>query len=473
MNRRIVFIAVMLLVIASMGIVLFILNNEQEIPRETSSAAPAIEEYIYNTENYELNFITVLNSHGEYTLTVGDDIVIKGHEDLPLDIFNIFHILDVSGKLGSRGVITEEADNYSIFGLDPPQAQVYIQPQNGEAVSLFIGSSAPDGGVYVKLGGSMQVNLASYSDVRLFLSGFLELIDTSITPSVRKNQSGAFIFEKIILGGRVREEISITNSAPVNDVFAHIASPYQIIIPVNIPVSIEKTSVIESLFGLKAGRAAAVLSDDVITRREELNRYGLSQPWSTAEAAGSGADFRILVSKPDGAGKVNILREGTTLIYEAAASNLPWLEVSYFELMDRMVFIPFIDNVASVEIKTPERSITFSLSTEGGALSVNAGSVDIDVGNFRAFYQTLVGTRYDEYSDISAISLPPPFLEIIYNYRSRGISTDIVSFHQASSRRVLTSLNHSRPFFTHSVYTDKILSDLDLVLAGRRVRAYL
>jgi hypothetical protein len=233
---------------------------------------------------------------------------------------------------------------------------------------------------------------------------------------------------------------------------------------------------LEALFGLSADRIAAR-----IAHNGELARYGLAEPWSTAEVTGKpggSADkgpgnFSLRVSKPGSTGMVYIRREGSPLIYEAAAAKLPWLELSWFDLMEKMIILPFIDNIASVEIKTPERSVSFSLAGEGDDLQVKAGGADIEVKNFRSYYQTLIGAMYDEYSDASAAALPPPFLSIIYHYRDSGKSADTVSFHHASSRRVLTSLNRGKPHFTLSAYTDKVLADLDMVLAGQRVRSYL
>jgi hypothetical protein len=227
----------------------------------------------------------------------------------------------------------------------------------------------------------------------------------------------------------------------------------------------EQMHLLESLFGLRADRAVA--------KSEELDRFALAQPWSTAEITGAGGNFRVSTSKPDNAGMVYIHRQGSPLIYEALTTNLPWLEVSYFDLMNRMVHLPFIDNVASVEIKTQTRTVSFSLSGEGNTLTVKAGTIDINARNFRIFYQNLISARFDEYGGVPTAILPPPFLEIVYHYRDTSKSADTVSFHEATGRRVLTSLNRDRAHFTLLAFTDRILSDLELVLAGQPVRSYL
>ena len=470
MNRRIIFIAVMPVILAGLGIALFVLSRPHVPVREQ-----IIEEYIYFVGTggaNALNSVTVRNSLGEYTLNSGDTPVIYGFENVGMYTHNFFRILNTSARLVSRGLVTDEAANLAVFGLAPPRAEVIIEPVSGEAAALLIGSAAPDGNVYVKLGAATRIYLASFFDIDIFLKSPLDFVNTEITLPAQGSQTGMFLFEKITLGGLARqgEEISIVNVESAESAGGLAASPWRIISPVNAAVSMDNMPLIEALFGLSADRFTAQIAGN-----EEPGRYGLAQPWSTAEVSGTHADgtFRLRVSKPDEAGMAYIHREGTPLIFEISAFNLPWLEVSWFELMEKLVIFPFIDSIASVDIKTPERTVTFSLSGTGDGLAVKAGAVDIDTRNFRTFYQTLAGARYDEYSDVFAASLPPPFLEIVYRYRDSGKSADTVSFHQAASRRVLTSLNRGRPHFTFSAYTDQVLADLDLILSGQRVRSYL
>lgn len=121
-----------------------------------------------------------------------------------------------------------------------------------------------------------------------------------------------------------------------------------------------------------------------------------------------------------------------------------------------------------MEVKTPERAVTFSLSGGGDDLQVRAD----DTAIFRTYYQTLLSAMYDEYTDAAPASLSAPFLEIVYRYRD-GRAADTVGFYRATSRRILISLNRGRPFYTFAAYAGKVIADLDLVLRGEKVRPYL
>jgi len=459
-KKQIGFIMVMLVVLAGLGIALFVLGGE--------SAAPPEQVFVTETEYIHIignaRYVTVSNIHGDYTIRLGDDPAIIGFEELPLDIFYFLHFIIMSERLVSRGLVTEAAQDLPGFGLAPPRARVRIRAEAGEA-TVLIGANAPDGNVYVKLDGSPRIYLASPFDVGIFLRDAFALVDTTLTPPPRTSPDGTLVFDRITFGGQVREEITIVQSE-ADRTAVIFRGPYQITSPINAPVGRDQALLLEAVFSLNASRVVAAN-----VSAQELARFGLAEPWSTLEVSGADGTFRLLASRPGSAGTVYIHRPGTPLIFEAFAFTLPWLEISFFELMDRTVLLPHIDTVASIDVLTPGRTVTFSLYGEGTALAVNAGGSALDVRNFRTFYQNLVSARFDEYGGIPFAALPPPFLQVIFHYRDGG--TDTVSFHEAAARRVLTSLNRGRPHFTLEAYTDHILDDLERVLAGQAVRSFL
>jgi hypothetical protein len=300
-------------------------------------------------------------------------------------------------------------------------------------------------------------------------------VNKEITPAGVDNGAGGFFFDRIVMGGTVRgnDEIVIVHNEADADSGGKsiIQNPYRIIRPVATTLNMDRgLPVLQALFGLTASRIIAKIDSPLV-----LGQYGLAEPYSKVTVSGTEGEglgaFTISASKPDAAGNVYILREGTNLVYEAPASGLPWLETTWFDLMERLIILPFIDSVASIEVKIPEKTATFSLAGESDELTVKAGSIDIDTAFFRSYYQTLISAMYEEYGEVPVSSLSNPFVEISYHYRD-GSPPDNVSFYSTESRRVLVSLNGGRPFFTLSVYTDKIQSDLDQILSGKRVQTY-
>jgi hypothetical protein len=489
LNRRIILIALMLVLIICLGIAIFILGKPQAASVREQQF---IEEYTFITgieDAKDISSVRIRNSQGEFILSGGEDgmPVIHGLEGIPIDALYFIRVLNASRQLISRSLITNEAMDQSVdltvFGFNYPQAEVFMESIEGESAILVIGSNAPDNiNVYVKLDGSATVHLASFYDIEILLKNPRDFISTALTPAAQISRTGELPFEKITFGGEIRQgaensgEISIVSINPADKAWT-ISNFSRIISPVNAALGLGSLSVLESLFGLSADRVIAKIED-----KNELMRYGLAEPWSTAKVSrihGAG-DFYLRVSRPDNTGLVYIQREEIPLIYAVSAHKLPWLEVTWFELMEKLILLPFIDSVASVDIKTSIRTVTFLLSGENDRLTVKTSenNMNINSENFRIFYQTLIEARYDEYSDVSAAALTEPFLEIIYRYRDNARPADTIGFyelhlHQGSSRYVFSSLNRGKPYFTRSFYTDKVLADLDLLLAGQRVRSYL
>lgn len=474
--KRIIFIAAALLLSGALGLVFYIMSRPEQ--KDT----PVLAEQAYITNLEDLAGVSVKNAAGSFTVNAGasedEEPLIAGFEDIDMDTFYVRRLLEAAARLVSKELLEEPAD-LAPFGLAPPRAEIRLRTGAGETV-LLAGSPAPDGSsVYLKKEGEAGIHLVNSYDMENYFKGALDFVNLELSPAGTDDGAGGFVFSSVDLGGRVRggEDITIikrppeekSGQAPQAGIFN---SPYRITSPLDFGFSADRgLPLIQPLFGIRAARAAARIGGS-----EDLARYGLDRPYSTATVSGTLGNglggFSIRASEPDAEGKVYVQREGRDIVYEVLSSSLPWLASVWFDFAEKMIILPFIDSVASVEINTPEKKTVFSLSGEGDDLKVKSGTTDVDTGIFRTYYQTLLTASYEEYGDVSARSLQAPFLEIVYRYRD-GKEPDTVSFHAAASRRVLVSLNGGRPFYTLTAYTDKVIADLDQILAGKKVRSYL
>ncbi|MDR3191584.1 MAG: DUF4340 domain-containing protein [Treponema sp.] len=477
MTKKLIFMGVMALLLASLGVVFVLLNREEPKTSSSSSSLPPAE-YVADLSGEEYGgvaSVTVKNAGGEFTVSAGDPPVLEAYNEYVTNNYPLSRTISVSQALYSRETVADNPEDLALFGLDAPRAEVRIRPVKGGELILHVGSDAPDGySVYVRKEGSPSVYLANSSDTENYLKKAVDFFDLEISPA--GEQEGAMPdFERIVLGGAVRngQETAVYKSEEEEtDTKRVIANPLRISAgSLDGGLNMDKGwNALSPLFGLSADRVAAVAGEG------DLARYGLDKPYSTAAVSGTLGQglggFSLRVSKPDASGNVYIRREGSDLVYEAAASKLPWLELGWFDLMNHMIILPFIDSVAKVEVITPRRTVTFALSGEEDDLKVSADGKEIETSHFRTYYQTLLYASYDEYT---TETLPPgaaPFLEIRYHYRS-GSPADTVSFYATGSRRVLVSFNGAKPFYTLSVYTDRVLADLDSLLAGNKVMPYI
>jgi hypothetical protein len=465
----------MVVLLGALGLGLFLLNRPAKTAEEAFPALPAVEYLIdYRDEKYGgLESVTVSNEKGEYTVFPGDPPFIPGWESLITSTYPLTRILDICGGLSSRGLVAEEADP-APYGLDTPRARVEIKTASGEGAVLFIGADVPDGaGIYVRLEGRPAVYQAGKWDMENFFQGVFDFVSKELSPQLPDDGYGGFEFSEITLGGTVRPDGLVRVIHEQQDAQpGRISNPYRISGPIEASLNLDKGyTILKSIPGLSADRAVARIAGG-----GDLAPYGLDKPYSTASVSGTLGQglggFGLLASRPDAEGNVYIFLQGGPLIYQMAASRLPWLEAGWWELMDKMIILPFIDDIAQVELNSPGRKVIFNLSGEGDDLTVEAGGIELDTKFFRSYYQTLLSAVYDEYTDDRPPPGAQPLMEIVYRYRD-GRPPNRVSFYASSSRRVFTSLNGGRPFYTYSAYITKVQHDLDQLLEGKKVLPYL
>ncbi|MDR0554141.1 MAG: DUF4340 domain-containing protein [Treponema sp.] len=481
LNKQIISLAVLLVAAAALGIVVFALSREGGgSPEPESVSVPAVDETVYIIQG-TINALTIQNEHGEFTVRrgEGDEFRIPALERFPQDTAALSSLLYRLSHLRSQGTL-EGIQNLAPFGLSTPRAVITVELEDGERRFLAIGAEAPDGrNIYVSSGESdgntggeaREVQLADSYDLSNCFRRDLDFLNLAVTPA-SGGDGQTLEFERIELGGLVRgkEPVTIVYS-PLDETSTvpGIRNPYRITSPLEINLSLDRgIQPLQALFGLTADSVAAVLETPA-----SRTRYGLDKPYSIARVRGA-ESFSLIASAPDDTGRVYLTLEGRDIVYTAAVSKLPWLDRTFFDLMDRLVVIPFIDRIAEAEVIDHERGSVFSfaLSGEGDDLVVRSDNAVIDTAQFRAFYQTLLTAMYDEYYDGVLPAGAAPLAEILYRYRD-GSPPDRVSFYPGSSRRVLTVFNGGRPFYTHRTYVDKLLKDCTEIREGKKVLPYL
>jgi hypothetical protein len=476
MAKKFIFIIVMVVVLAGLGLTLVLLRREEPAPAAVD--LPPVDYIIdYRAEEFAgLASVFLKNEKGEFQIIAGNPPAIPGWESLISNTYPLTRIVDICGNLASQGLVVEEGADLSIYGLDQSRAQVEIKTNSGKGTILYIGNDAPDrSSTYVRLEGQPQVYQAGKWEIDSLLQGIFDFVDREVSPQLPDDGYGGFEFSEITLGGTVRPDgiVRVVYEEPdETPTTGRISNPYRITSPIEEALNQDK--------GMTTLKTIPNIQADAVAGRifgpEDLVPYGLDRPYSTAAIGGTLGQglggFSLRASRPDANDNVYILREGSELVYQVAASKIPWLNVTWWDLMDKMLILPFIDEVARIELISPQRQTAFSLNGEGDELKVESQGIVLNTDDFRKYYQTLLSAVYDEYTEERIPPGASPILEIVYRYRD-GRTPDRISFYTAGNRRVLSSLNGRRPFYTYSTYTDKVLNDLDQILEGKKVQSYL
>ena len=484
MSKRVIAIVA---IIAAIGALLAALYFVQKIEPAgdggSSAITPSDSVYVLGgADSPAAAVVEVKNEFGSYVLENtkphepknGNNFVIRGYEGVAFNSYSVMGVADRAQALVVASVVAESGANLADFGLDRPSVGVNVTYADNSKATLHIGNAAPGGdGYYAMREGDPAVYLLYQSSAEYFLKSPLDMVELGIVSGDPQSST----FTKAVLGGSVRpEEILVQAVPPQNTSASDGASSVMSFTTHTIEAPIKSRlhamhglEPLSSVFGLQGTKAVAKIDSP-----SDLSAWGLAEPYSTllidTEEEGS---FKLLASKPDAEGNCYLMREGAPLVYLVPASSLPWLELTPFKMMDKMLILPFIDSVKSVRLETPGKTSVFELEGVDDALAAKLdGQPYENMANFRRFYQTLLAASYDAYTEEPLPANPKLLLQYTYTYRD-GRPADTVRFYEGPSRKVFLQLGEDTPMLGLSSYVDRVLADLEKVLAGQDVQSYL
>jgi hypothetical protein len=159
-----------------------------------------------------------------------------------------------------------------------------------------------------------------------------------------------------------------------------------------------------------------------------------------------------------------------------------------------MPVLPNIDTVSTVTVTVQENATNpnspvllsrheFTLTGDGDELkasyngpAANPGT-ELDIDNFKQFYQTMVGASYSEEipeneSEYAELTGKQPLVQIEYRFDD-GKSPQTLSFYPGPVRRAVMSANNGTPYYTTQIYVDRVIADVKKVAAGETVKSYM
>ena len=486
MSKKIIMLGAIVLVTGLLiGALVAVQHLEPAPPEQSSSIASTPSIYLLGSSDGTSRAVTVhvKNEKGEFKVIdtkpnetrMTTAITIEGFEGVALKGYDLMGVADRASNMTVPSVIADAGANLADFGLDKPRITIDITYLDNTSARLLLGSNAPgNSGVYAMKDGDPAVYMLYNTSADYFLRAPTDFID----PKITSGDSQETTIVKAVLGGSLRPDEIVIEEAPQKEEDADeiIASfqTHNITAPIKARLHVmQGLNHLVSVFGLVAPKVEAKLESD-----DELAKYGLAEPYSTIAidsqslVDGSTESFKLLVSEPDASGTCFVLREGTPVVFALPKAMLPWLELNTFNMMDKMLILPYIDSVGKIEIKTPTETKSFTLDGVEDALTVQLdGQPYEDVKNFRQFYQTLLAASYDSYTDEAIPAGAKQLLQFSYHYRD-GSTPTTITFYEGAARKVFIQLNDESPMLAVSSYVDRIISDLNKIVTGATVSSY-
>lgn len=456
MKRSAVLLAGMLALILLLAGGLLLLKNGPEAPEEQ---ALDHREQVRLIEDLEaIDALEVDGPLGAYRLRAASDggAAVEGIETAYLDRAAAVRAVNAVRTLAGQPVGGTDLAQY---GLEVPEAVITVR-SGGDGRRLLVGGEAPGGyGRYVRVDGENTVYLTpGLEDVPRSKLDFVDrkVVDVPAAEGVAP--------ASLVLGGTARaQEIVLGVPGGGSD---GVVSPVDLRLLSHHGYGINYEGTVEVLQGLFHITAEAVACYDPTP--EELEVYGLSEPYASAAYCWEGGACTLLASQPQD-GRVYLMRQGSPVVYIMAASALPWLDWQYADVVTRFLLLPNIYTLSGVELEAQGERFQYTLSSAGGELlSVEDGQGSaIDPDAFKAFYQCLIGIPAETYGPEPAAP-EEPVLRITFLY-GNGDPTDTIELTEGPPLQAYLTVNGVTEFLTKLKYADVILENARRLPAGEGI----
>lgn len=463
------------------GVLIFLLVTapEEKAEEPPPEAGPA-SRLIYDKDPQNISKLTIENEYGSYTITRtggGDDAGwdIEGISGVPINSLVLDSIIESAATLTAQQVVTENAEDISIYGLDEPFAKVTSVYSDGAGTinTLILGNLVPTGANrYFMVEGDPAVYTVSNSDMFYFLNDKYDLVNRIVyTARTAADENDTANYTRInkmtIKRSDLDYDIVIEYDVRLEDesITVSNSSGYVMTEPVFRELNPETSSAVtRDIFGLAASRIGIIHPSE-----DDIEMSGVNDPSAEVYAEINGGDtlhFRIgNESFNDDSEKPEryVLVDGTDILYIFEEDRLPWLSFVPIRILATPFTSNYIYDLESLDISCEGKEMHFTMTgTSADDFAVKLDGNDTDTNAFRSLYQFILRAPSDEFF-FEETDAEPVLTISISRYDGKS---DVIEFIPAENRRSIIRLNGKVTYRCASAYADRLIRNLELYENG-------
>lgn len=452
---------------------------EEDTSSQTAAAKEKTSKLLYDKDPKTITHIELKKKDSSFAVDqYGDTLwTITEIKDLPLDYTVISGIVDETASVTAAQTVVEKADDISIYGLSDPQ--LTVTAQFGDITrTLTIGNEIPSGKeYYFLLDDSEVVYTIAAKDIQYLLYDEYDCINKLIYSPVEDNDTeddydparvNSITIKRKDLDYDIRLEYD--TSTDDEEIISGNTSTHMMTEPVSLGLNPDRAAnVLSGIFGLTADDIAAVKPTDA-----DLEEFGLKDPLCEVDfdinARSVTLIFGNACTDEDGkkTGYYGMAKGIDNVVYSFSDASVPWVEVMPLDIAQNMVTSKYIFSVDSIEITTDDgRKEHFDISSEDAStLLVKHNGTDFaDVDNFKSFYRYILSTPAEEIYTEECTGEPRAVLSI----KSGKLGDDIIEFFPGDDRMTVIRLNGKPSFRCRTTFVDRLIENLDHLLAGEDI----
>lgn len=385
----------------------------KNLPKK-STTAPNTSVQLSKIERDKLASIVL--KHGDTTVDLrfaDKKWIVEYPYKVAWDSASISNVVDAFTSLYAERTIQSDPTDLAQFGLSPAQGVATAELTDGSKVVYQIGNKTPEGGSYYFM---KQGDPALYAVNSYTVHSLLATIDSLRDKTLPGVDTKSLTYVKILNGDRTIEIRPIPKDAPLAFVsFAdmELTKPFPVPRPVDSEAFAKVFQSYPSYFQIQK-----FISDNP----KNLAAYGLEPPaaqFVLKDAKGKSIDLLVGKSLPDGTVYAK-LAEGPTVFTVNKTDISSVIDATPFQLEDKFLLIPNIENVDGFEIQTATATYTAKIvrtpekdakpDKDGKLPTVSTYFLNgkkLESGPFKDFYQDVIGLLADSANPHPYVPLRP------------------------------------------------------------------
>ena len=382
---------VLVVILALCAGLYFIVKYEPAKENDPAQATltPAIT--IFQTDRENVKSVTITNPDETYVMTKKNDKwVINDDETIKISQSRADTLIYDCTSISVKELIEENPKDLSAYGLDAPKRKVEVVLNDGQKTTVLIGNTTIDGSLcYLMLDGENKVYTKSASGTDSLAMVLAKLRDNAIYSLDEEDVRGFTLerkgAEKIVL----EKEFAKNDKGEEYHTWKMRSPLIKEANEYNLSKEVMETLTVQNAVSVVRASGA------------NLSEYGLADPAATYQIqyVDNGQEKKVSIAVGSETGENTYLKEtDKPTVYTVATEKLKFLNVSYLQLVDKLIHLENIENVDSVTVSGKGSSYEMVISGSGDTASYAINGKSIEEKPFKAAYQAVLGLTLEDFT---------------------------------------------------------------------------
>lgn len=376
--------------------------------------------------------------------------------------------------------VADSADEATLtqYGLAEPKGKAVVTFEDCAETVLVGVRDEDEGYYYLKREGEDAVYAGTVGINSYFNTGYLGFMNTSLFYCAEDYRTG--IDQIKIVDSQKEDPVCIGKCKEGTASALALSATYCMTYPCVMGANDEALD--EGLTALTGFSGEAVVA--IVTDETDLSKYGLKEPRYTLSYTYQKPSeeevnpnpvetYEFLVSDVDEDGYHYVLNSDKTLVMRFPKDMYSFLYWDMESMAGTIFLSPLIKYIDRVTVTHGGKDYVFDLTVaDGGVTAVTYQNRQLDVDNFKRFYQVILGTSW------SGVGSAEPSAEAYYTVRfdyqdDLDKEDDVMTFKPYSLRQYAVEVNGTGRFTAQKTRVDKLVNDLKKVINNEPILAYM